>query len=76
MVVSGHEAVDVARPKEGAHRSGELDEKDHAVGLVHEERASSDASSGHVEHSVIEKAPWRTRHRALNKASKSVRARP
>jgi hypothetical protein len=29
-----------------------------------------------VEHSVIEKAPWRTRHRALNKASKSVRARP
>ena len=55
MVVRRHEAVDVARPKKGARRSSELDEKDHAVGLVHEERASSDSAGRHVKHTVIEK---------------------
>ena len=64
MVVSGHEAVDVARPEKGARRPRELDEEDDAVSLVAEELTSSDSAGRHVKHTVIEKVPWRARHTA------------
>jgi hypothetical protein len=65
MVVSGHEAVDVARPEKGARRRPrELDEEDDAIGLVAEELTFCDSTGRHVKHTVIEKVPWRAWHTA------------
>ena len=64
MVVSGHEAIDVARPEKGPRRPRKFDKEDDAIGLVAEELTSSDSAGRHVKHTVIEKVPRRARHTA------------